>query len=210
MFNHVRLDPIEMETEEIDGKRYYVTPPKRKYPSVTTVIGDNPAKKKSIIQWRKRVGEEKANLISTCASRKGNIYHKILEEYLDNSLDIEKYKDTPLPVFMYLASKSIIDRINNIYLQEAALYSDVLKIAGRVDCIAEFDGVLSIIDFKTSNNFKEEDLIYDYYVQECAYACMFLERYGIKVNQIVTIIACNDGTVQVKIKPIKKKYLYFS
>lgn len=206
MFVHVGLKPIEMKTVTVDGKRHYVTPTGHKHPSATTVINSNSAKQKKLNEWKRRVGKKKAQQISTNASSKGNRYHKIVEDYLNNCLDLEVYKDTPLPILMYQASKSILDRINNIYLQEAALYSDTLGIAGRVDCIAEFDGVLSIIDFKTSNNYKEEDLIYDYYVQECAYGCMFLECYGLKVEQLVTIIACNDGTVQLKIKKPKKEY----
>ena len=96
---------------------------------------------------------------------------------------------------------------NNIYLQEAALYSDQLEVAGRVDCIAEFDGVLSIIDFKTSAEPKRDSYLYDYFVQETAYACMLLEQYNIRVEQLVTIVACEDGDTQVVIRPVKKQYL---
>jgi len=104
------------------------------------------------------------------------------------------------------SSKHILNNINKVYLQEAALYSDHLQIAGRVDCIAEYDGVLSIIDFKTSAEQKKEAWLYDYYVQECAYACMLQERYQITVKQLVTIIACEDSDVQVSIVEPKKEY----
>ena len=108
---------------------------------------------------------------------------------------------------MFQHSRPTLDRINNIYAQEVALYSDKLELAGRVDCIAEFDGVLSIIDFKTSAKQKTDERLYDYFVQETAYACMLLERYNTRVEQLVTIVACEDGDTQVVVRPVKKIYL---
>lgn len=206
-FNHVGLlEPIEMDTVTIDGKRYYVTPTGFKHPSVTTVIGNNSRKQKVLAEWRNKVGKEKAQRISNRSATRGTRYHKIVEDYFNNELDLEKYKDTPLPVFMFNSTVQILNRINNIYLQEAALYSDILKIAGRVDCIAEYDGQLSIIDFKTSAKVKKEEYLYDYFVQECAYACMLQELYGITVKQLVTIVACEDGECQVSVQNPKKEY----
>ncbi|CAF34261.1 exonuclease [Synechococcus phage S-PM2] len=205
-FDHVGLDPIEMETITIDGKRYYVTPSGNKYPSITTVIGNNSKKQAGLAKWRKRVGKEKAQAISTRSSGRGTRFHKLSEDYLNNELDTKKYTDQPLPWIMFHSCVNVLDKINNIYLQEAALYSDYLKVAGRVDCIAEYDGVLSIIDFKTSKEKKRESYIYDYYVQETAYACCLQELYGIKVKQLVTIIACENGDVQVFVVSPKKEY----
>lgn len=206
-FSHVGLTPIEMKTVEVDGKRYYVTPSGNKYPSVTTVISGNSKKQASLAKWRAKIGKEKAQATTTRAAGRGTRYHKIVEDYFNNELDLEKYKELPLPVFMFHNSKHILDRINNIYLQEAALYSDTLGIAGRVDCIAEYDGELSIIDFKTSHKVKPENYLYDYYVQECAYACMLKERYDLSVKQLVTIISIEDGDTQVSIQSPKKEYL---
>ena len=107
---------------------------------------------------------------------------------------------------MFHHSRDTLDRINNIYLQEAALYSKHLELAGRVDCIAEFDGVLSIIDFKTAAEPKREKYLYDYFVQETAYACMLQENYGLSVKQLVTIVACENGETQVKVLPPKKEF----
>jgi ATP-dependent exoDNAse (exonuclease V) beta subunit len=206
-FNHVGLiEPIEMNTVTIDGKRHYVTPTGFNHPSVTTVISNNSRKLKILAEWRKRVGKEKAQRITTRSSGRGTRYHKIAEDYFNNELDLSKYKDQPLPVIMFNSTVHILDRINNIYLQEAALYSDTLGIAGRVDCIAEFDGELSIIDFKTSAKIKKEEYLYDYYVQECAYACMLQEIYGLSVKKLVTIVACEDGDSQVSIQPPRKEY----
>ncbi len=187
-----------------NGKRFYVTPEGNKYPSITTVIGANSKKQKVLRKWRARVGEEAAQKKTTRSSSRGTKVHKLFEDYLNNK-DLN-YKD-PLSKYMFVRSKDTLHRINNIYLQEAALYSDTLELAGRVDCIAEFDGVLSIIDFKTSDKYKKEEYLYDYYVQECAYALCLQERYGIQVKQLVTIVAIEDSNPQVSIQPVRKEYL---
>lgn len=208
LFNHVgELTPIEMSAEMVDGKRVYLTPEGNKYPSITTVIGNNAKKKAGIARWRQRVGEEKANAISARSTGRGTKYHSIAEDYFNNALDLKKYNKFPLPVLMFHHSRDTLDRINNIYLQEAALYSNHLEVAGRVDCIAEFDGELSIIDFKTAAEPKQERYLYDYFVQETAYACCLQELYGVTVKKLVTIVACENGETQVKVIPPKKEYL---
>lgn len=195
-----------MSAEMVEGKRVYLTPTGHHYPSVTTVIGNNAAKKAGIAKWRARVGEKAANAKTTRATGRGTKYHSIAEDYFNNNLDLKKYSKFPLPVLMFNHSRPVLDRINNIYLQEAALYSKHLEIAGRVDCIAEFDGVLSIIDFKTAAEPKREKYLYDYFVQETAYACMLQENYGLSVKQLVTIVACENGETQVKVLPPKKEF----
>jgi len=208
IFNHVGdLTPVEMVTETIDGKRYYVTPTGGKYPSITTVISNNAKKQAGLAKWRARIGKDKAQAKSTRASGRGTRYHKLVEDFINNELDITKYKDMPLPWCMFHSSREILERINRVYLQEAALYSDYLQIAGRVDCIAEYEGELAIIDFKTSEAPKKEQYLYDYFVQECGYACMLQEVYGLSVKKFVTIVACENGDTQVKVMPTKKEYL---
>ena len=196
-----------MTAKMVDGKRLYSTPDGNFYPSITTVIGNNAKKQAGLAKWRRRVGAEKAAAISTRSATRGTNFHSIVEDYLNKDLDIEEYKESPLPVVMFEQTKKTLDRIDNIYLQEAALYSDNLEVAGRVDCIADFDGVLSIIDFKTSAEPKREAYLYDYFVQETAYACCLQELYSITVKQLVTIVACENGETQVVIKPPKKEYL---
>ena len=160
-FNHVgEIEPIEMSAEMVDGKRMYLTPEGFKFPSVTTVISNNREKMAGIAKWRARVGEKAANAKSARATGRGTKYHSIAEDYFNNNLDLKKYNKFPLPVLMFHHSRDTLDRINNIYLQEAALYSKHLELAGRVDCIAEFDGVLSIIDFKTAEEPKREKYLY--------------------------------------------------
>ena len=206
-FNHVPLNSIELTAEMVEGRRLYSVPSGGKYPSITTVLSCNPEKKASIAKWRARVGVEKAQRISTRAASRGTDFHLMAEDYLNNKYDENKFKGKFLPLMMFKNARPILDRIDNIYAQEAALYSDHLEIAGRVDCIAEFDGELSIIDFKTSAEEKKLEWIEDYLIQETAYACMLYERYKLKVNKIVTIIACESGDTQVFVEAPKKEYL---
>ncbi len=206
-FNHVEgVTPIEMPAKIVNGKRVYLTPDGDKFPSVTTVISNNAQKMAGIAKWRERVGMEEANRISARSTKRGTTYHSIVEDYFNNKLEIDKYKDSPLPTVMFYQSVETLNRINNIYLQEAALYSKHLELAGRVDCIAEFDGELSIIDFKTSATPKREEYLTDYFVQETAYACMLQELYDVSVKKIVTIVACENGETQVKVLPPKKEF----
>ena len=205
-----RCFPLDSEAKMVDGKRVYATPDGEYYPSITTVIGNNAKKQAGLAKWRARVGKEKAAAISSRSASRGTKFHSITEDYLNNCLDITQYNDAPLPVIMFEQTKKTFDRIGNIYLQEAFLYSKHLEVAGRVDLIAEFDGDLSVIDFKTSAEPKREAYLYDYFVQETAYACCFQELYSLTVKQLVTIVACENGETQVVIKPPKNCLLYTS
>ena len=177
------------------GRRYFVEG--NAYPSVTTVIGEK--KKKSIVEWRRKVGDEEANKISKRATTRGNKCHKLAEDYLSNK-PLDRYRDDVLSLGLFHQIRPYIDRINNIHALEESLYSHTLRLAGRVDCIAEYDEELAIIDFKTSTKFKREEWIQDYFSQETAYAIMFQELTGLKVKQLVTIIAVETGTPQVFVK----------
>jgi ATP-dependent exoDNAse (exonuclease V) beta subunit len=196
VFVHLNNAPlIDLEAITSDSGRLYVTPDGNKYPSVTTVIGAT--KKQSILEWRKRVGEKEANRISSRAASRGTSLHSMNEDYLNNMFNEEKYKDKVLPLFMFKHMKPFLDKINNIHVLEGALYSDRLKLAGRVDCIAEYENELAIIDFKSSTEPKKREWIENYIAQECAYAMMYYERTDIKVKKLVTLIACEDGEIQV-------------
>ena len=197
MFTHQTIPFDDLKTVTIDGKRFYQTPEGNTYPSVTSVTGLY--NKKEILEWRKRVGEAEANRISTKASSRGTRVHKLCEDYLNNDLNTDRYM--PDSVGMFKSIQPIIDQyVDNIYAIEAPLYSDHLKVAGRVDCIAEFDGKLSIIDFKTSGRQKSEDKIQNYFMQCAAYAVMFEERTGIPVPRIAIVIAVDSDHPQVFVK----------
>ena len=212
MFNHVIM---EMSLEDIcarnvGGKRVYEVGDQR-YPSISTICSYR--KRKSIAEWRARVGAEEANKISKRATTAGTTVHSMIEDYLNNELELEKYDGKHLAKILFTQAKPMLARINNIHFQEAPLYSHEFAIAGRVDCIAEFDGKLSIIDFKTSSKEKKEEWVEGYFVQETGYAKMYEERSGIKVEQIVTLITCQTGDTQVFVKnpddyvPLLKDYI---
>ena len=199
MFNHVIMEMSleDISAKTVGGKRVYEIGD-QKYPSISTICSFR--KRKSIAEWRARVGAEEANKISKRATTAGTTVHSMIEDYLNNELDIGKYADKHLAKILFTQAKPMLARINNIHFQEAPLYSHEFAIAGRVDCIAEFDGKLSIIDFKTSSKEKKEEWIEGYLVQETGYAKMYEERSGIKVEQIVTLITCQTGDTQVFIK----------
>jgi ATP-dependent exoDNAse (exonuclease V) beta subunit len=197
MFNHVNhtvtIPEITRETTET-GRKYF-TPEGNAYPSITTVLSAEG--KEGIEQWRKRVGEEEANRISTQAATRGTAVHKLAEDYLNNESTWQK-GHMPANIFSFSQIKKILDeRVDNIWMQETFLYSDRLKCAGQVDCIAEFDGELSIIDFKTSRKPKKREWIRNYEVQTCFYAAAFLERTGIPVKNYSIIITVDGDDAQV-------------
>lgn len=197
MFNHVdhgiTLPKMTRKTTE-EGRRYF-TPDGNAYPSITTVLGILSVD--GIMKWRKRVGEEEANKISHQAATRGTSVHKLAEDYIDN---VDDWKGKALPNNLYTFShlKDIIDsRLNNVWFQEEYLYSDRLKCAGQVDCIAEFDGELSIIDFKTSRKPKKIEWITNYFIQASFYAAAFYERTGVPIKQGVILITVDHNEPQV-------------
>ena len=196
-FVDVDLEPLEVEPVNKDGVRFYKLPKTDKYyPSVTSITSFKNAA--SFKDWRKKIGEDEANRITARATQRGTAYHSIAEDYINGELDLEKYlENNPLSVRMFQSAKDTLNRIDSIHCLESFLYSHYLGLAGRVDCIAEFDGELAVIDFKTSTKEKKEDYIEHYFVQETAYAAMFLERTGIEVKKIVTLIATEEGSIQI-------------
>jgi len=195
-FKHVALEqPIEqLERITTEEERVYVTESGEKYPSVTTVLSHLSAA--HIAKWRRRVGTEQANKVSAMASRRGTKVHAMCEDYVNN--EGHSSKTVPLDHFLFGQIKPVLDeRVDNIHGVELPLYSHYLRVAGTCDCIAEFDGRLSIIDFKTASKPKKSEWITNYFMQEAAYAVMFEERTGKGIQQLVTIVATEEGDGQV-------------
>jgi genome maintenance exonuclease 1 len=189
MFNYCtpkKLQDLKSETFP-DGKRYYTLPDGTKLPSVTTVLGAQ--KKQAIMEWRKRVGEEEANRVSKKATSRGTNVHTLCERYLNNDSLGDIMPDAKE---MFVSLKPLLNRINNIHYQEVALWSTKLEMAGRVDCIGEFDGKLSVIDFKTSKRIKSITSIEDYFWQTSAYSLMYEELIGVPIDNLVIIMAVED------------------
>ena len=187
-----------MNAVTTESGRKYRTPEGIDLPSITTVLSI--LSRDSIAKWRKRVGEEEANRISTRASGRGTRVHEIIEKYVNNE---PNYRDgyTPDIIQSFLDVKPILDeRLTQVYAQEAPLYSTHLGVAGRVDCVGIFDGKLSIIDYKTSMKPKKVEWIKNYFMQESAYAIMWEERTGQPITQLVTIISVDGNDPQVFIE----------
>ena len=192
MFNHLEgYESVSLPTENINGKRYYTTPEGKHYPSVTTVTGL--LNKKWIKAWRKKIGEEKANKISRKAAGRGTRYHHLQEDFLNNKLTEERLASaTPLDLMMFNQTKELTSKLGDIYMLEGSMYSNELEIAGRVDCVAEFAGKVSVIDFKTSTRRKSPSQVKSYFLQETAYATMFEEMYSVPIERIVTIVSVEE------------------
>lgn len=176
----------QLDVDESTGQRFYITPSGAKLPSVTTVLGH--FKQKAMIEWRNRVGHEEANKISYRASNRGTRFHNMMESYLRNE---DHFLDGVMPDMKqaFLDMRDTLDLIDNIRYIESPLYSEKLGVAGRTDVIAEFAGVPSIIDFKTSTREKKEEWI-DNYLEQCtAYALMYEELVREPINQIVILIS---------------------
>jgi len=191
MFNYCppkEIPKIESQTFS-DGKRYYVTPEGKKLPSVTTVVGAQ--KKQAIMEWRRRVGEEVANKISKHATSRGTNMHTLCEHYLNNE---PKPPGVVMPDAkeMFISIKPYLNKINNIHYQEVGLWSSQLGLAGRVDCIGEYEGRLTVIDFKTSKKIKKREDILDYFWQCTAYALMYEELVGTPIDDLVIIMAVDN------------------
>jgi genome maintenance exonuclease 1 len=205
MFNHVDLNLAPLEREHIDGVRYYKIPDLEEFVKLVSITSITSHFNKEIfINWRKKVGNETADKITKAATRRGTDMHTLTEYYLknDNLPDVP-----PISEFLFKIAKGEINKIDNIHALEGPLYSKELGIAGTVDCIAEYNGELAIIDFKTSKKPKPREWVEHYFVQCMAYGCMLYELTGIAVKKLVIIMACENGECIVYEEYDKAKYI---
>ena len=199
-FNFIDLDKSKLPVtkgKKIDGFRFYDIDGKA-YPSITTVLGIQ--KKEQLQDWRNKIGEDVANWEMGRAARRGKATHTLIEQYLKGLTPSER---GVLPLGLFRLIKPYVDQIDNIHCLETIMYSKKLTIAGQVDCIAEYNGKLSVIDFKTANKERQESWIENYFMQTTAYAQMYEEIFGKKIEQIVILLASEDGSTQSFIKDTK-------
>jgi hypothetical protein len=197
MFEHMTgLDLPELSSETTEHGRYYVTPEGNKYPSVTTVLGAG-SDKSWMEEWKARVGEEQVAKVSGQASRRGTAVHEIAEHYLKNHSDYKKgHMPANIASFNYI--KPYLDKhITLVGGLELPLYSDKLRVAGRVDCLAKWDDEYAIIDFKTSKRAKDRDSIHGYFMQASCYSYMVYERLGILPKKLVIVMTVDDAPAQI-------------
>ena len=195
------LPEIKLETSYVDGKRYYTTPEGSKYRSVTTALSSMGADK--IAEWRKRVGNEEANRISTRSSNRGTKLHQLCEDFvLGKQLQLEVNQLVTFdPIKKYLEKYMDV-----VYGVELGLYSNTLQLAGRCDLVARLHGLPCIIDFKTASKPKKEEWITNYFFQTTAYAQMVTERYQMLVKWVCILIVTEDGELQTFYRPVKQYY----
>ena len=189
-----RPELVDIVTENKNGNRHYVTPAGELYPSITTILGE--LNKAAIQKWRKRVGETEANKISGKASRRGTSVHSVCESYIKNE---DGFLDgqTPNIIELFKTIEPFLERVDNIHGVELALYSKHFGVAGRTDLIAEFDGVLSVIDYKTSNKIKKKEWCESYFAQGAFYGIAYEELTKIPVSQVVIVIAVDNEHPQL-------------
>ena len=203
MFKHIDLNLPKLERELIDSVRYYTLPSgNKKLVSITSVISHY--KKDFFDNWRKKVGIEKANKITKKATSRGTDTHSLIESYLLNE-NLPSVQ--PISEYLFKIAKPTINRIDNIHCLESSLYSEVLGVAGSVDTIAEFDGELAVIDYKTSKEPKPVDWIEGYFVQTMFYGMALYEMTGIPVKKLVIIMTCENGECVVYEERDLKKYM---
>ena len=196
-FKWIDVDKSKLPTtkgKRIDGFRFYQIDGKN-YPSITTVLGVQ--KKEGLEKWRKAVGEEAAKWEMGRAARRGKATHTLVEQYLKS--ETPAIRDV-LPLGLFRLMKPYLDQIDNVQLSEEVMYSSKLTIAGQVDCVADYNGKLSVLDFKTANKERKEDWIENYFIQTCAYAIMYEELFNKRIEQLVILMAGEDGTMRSFIK----------
>lgn len=204
-FNHLDLDLPNLERETINGVRYYKIPGEselKRFVSVTSVTSHY--NKEKFVAWRQKIGEEKANQITKMSTIRGTGMHFLIENYL---LNLEIPDADPLPKFLFGVAKSELDKIDNIVAIERSLYSNYFKLAGTVDTIAEYNGKLSIIDYKSAEKPKPKEWIENYFVQAAAYCFMLKELTGKEAEQLVIIMACENGEVETYVETDIQKYI---
>jgi genome maintenance exonuclease 1 len=197
MFIHEKIEIgyDDLVVENGANGRRYLSPEGNKYPSITTVLGV--LSRAGIAAWRARVGDEEANKISHRASTRGTAVHDLVEKYLDN----EELPEVLPHITASLSNlKPSLSRIGRIFAQESPLYSKHLGVAGRVDCVGEYDGVPSIIDFKTSKKIKKKEWITSYFMQAAAYAIMWEERTGMPITNLVIIMDVDNESPQIYVE----------
>lgn len=184
----------KLEQINENGTRVYATPDGSRYPSVTTILSEHG--REALDRWRDRIGHAEAARIGARAAARGTKLHMFTEHYLQNDLTVFNGVDL-IGQHFFDEFKPVLASIDNIHCLETKLYSHHLRLAGTVDCIAEYNGVLSVIDFKTASKPKRHDWIHNYFMQTAAYAIMYEELTGIPVPQLVILVAVEDSHPQI-------------
>lgn len=184
----------------IDGKRHYCLPDGSRVPSVTTILDKTkPAEAREALQkWRKAVGEERAQQITTEAANRGTRMHAYLEEYVKTG-EMKPLPGNPFAHPSWFMAAEVIlkglDNVDEFWGVEVPLYYSGLY-AGTTDCLGVWKGKPAIMDFKQSNKPKKREYIGDYFLQLCAYAQAHNNMHGTDINQGVILMACQPKLLE--------------
>jgi len=191
-FNYIPVNFTPSELIEKDDGHYYQTPSGAIYPSITTMLQKTQPleKQQSLQNWREQ--EIASDYIAEEAAIVGSETHKLIENYLNDEEIFEKFRLLSEAHFNNLLP--FVNKINDIHGIELRLYSDKMKLAGTSDCIAKYDGTLSVIDYKTKRSNQREEWLTDHFIQATSYGAMFKELTGIKVEQIVILVSSEKNT----------------
>lgn len=194
-FIHIPSDTAttDLVSKNYRGQRWYQSPNGVWYPSITTVLS-NTGDKTGLDAWRASIGALEADKHTKRSTDRGTAVHDMCEKMLKNVDNPTDGHDRD-HIQSFNRLKIYLKKINNIRYQEQAMFSDVLRVAGRVDLIADFQGTLSVVDFKTSTKSKQDDQLLDYYIQETFYALACLEMYGIEIRDIVTVMTIESEAI---------------
>lgn len=188
MFIHKPYNFEELDSKTTKSGRVYKRGDKS-YRSVTTILGA--LTKQHIVEWRNRIGHAEAQKITTAASKRGIKVHTLCEKYVNNQ-DLPK-KATPISIEIFEKIKPVLDaNITTVYNTEFCLYSDRLNTAGRCDLFCEWNGIPTVVDYKSSTKAKKEEWIENYYLQGTVYSMMIYERLSIPIKQFVIVIGCEE------------------
>lgn len=202
-FNYELLEKLVLEQVTLPDRRFYRHEDGTELSSVTTVLGRIPSKKAGLAKWRKKVGNREADIIMLTASRRGTIVHDALEKYL---LGDPTYVDGIMPLFkdpIFQLQKVLDEKVDNIRGVELRLFSREMLLAGTADLICDYDGIKTVVDFKTSKRIKKVEHITDYFLQSTAYALMIRELFGIEIEQICILIYVDYEGVFPYIRKVK-------
>lgn len=194
----MKFDYKEMSTHAVDGMRLYAASKDKYYPSITTVLGKTQSKEKiaALDNWRNAIGADEAERQTQHAATKGTGVHLLIERYLKKEPLIQGDEFSPEMMSGFNCLKLKLDKIDEVWGQEVPLYSNLLAVAGRCDCIGVYKGVPCIIDFKTSRRIKGKDDIEDYYLQLTAYSIMHNELFDTDISQGVILMSSGEGFPQ--------------
>ena len=187
--SNVEHDITQLNT---DHGRFYKTPQGKVYPSSTTIV--HLLNKKAIEQWEASIGKQQAEQIKQKAAENGSRWHKLMEDTLEYGKQTLSYVDKFYRAYAKIY-KEIFPRIGHVYAVERRMYSDELEVAGTADLIAEYDGVCSIVDWKTTSRYKSANDVTSYWCQLASYVVMAKERLDLDVKQIVLVFNDNDVSI---------------